>query len=57
MKRKPADLILRSLRSKRLEGWPEATAVQAAILRDAPSALLRMRFVGDIDVMRISETL
>ncbi len=39
------DLILRSVaQAMRLEGWPRATAVQAAILRDArKSALLRMR--------------
>jgi Flp pilus assembly protein CpaB len=34
----------------RLEGWPQATTVQAAILRDArKSALLRMRPVSGID--------
>jgi hypothetical protein len=33
----------------RLEGWPQATSMQAAILRDArKSALLRMRSVGGI---------
>jgi hypothetical protein len=38
-----SDLILRSLRSKRLEGWPQRTE-PAAILRDARKrALLRMR--------------
>ena len=43
-------LILRSIaRAMRLEGWPRATAVQAAILRDASrrpegeGLLLRMR--------------
>jgi len=46
----PPNLILRSIApAMRLEGWPRATAVQAAILRDAslgPSGkglLLRMR--------------
>jgi hypothetical protein len=39
------DLILRSIaQAMRLEGWPRAMAVQAAILRDARFAgLLRMR--------------
>jgi hypothetical protein len=39
------NLILRSVaQAMRLEGWPRAAAVQAAILRDArKSALLRMR--------------
>jgi hypothetical protein len=37
------DLILRSLRSKRLEGWRQGEEL-AAILRDArKGALLRMR--------------
>jgi hypothetical protein len=37
----------------RLEGWPQATALQAAILRDArKSALLRMRSARvDIELM------
>src|SRR5580698_5221931 len=39
-----SDLILRSLRSKRLEGWPRESIVAAGILRDArKSALLRIR--------------
>jgi hypothetical protein len=40
-----SDLILRSIaQAMRLEGWPQETAVQAAILRDArKGALLRMR--------------
>jgi hypothetical protein len=39
------DFILRSIaQAMRLEGWPRAMAVQAAILRDARFAgLLRMR--------------
>jgi hypothetical protein len=32
---KNPDLILRSLRSKRLEGWQQARTEQVAILRDA----------------------
>ena len=41
-----SDLILRSIaQAVRLEGWPRAAPMQAAILRDArKSALLRMRF-------------
>jgi len=43
-----ADLILRSERSERLEGWPKARSSLVAILRDA-----RPRPAGDGELLRI----
>jgi hypothetical protein len=43
--------------ARRLEGWPQGTDSPPSFETRARSALLRMRLMNDVDMIRTSETL